>query len=219
MSNHIDSWADGYPRRTGRRPSWARGAVELDSGAAGGTRTARDDVVTIAALFDPQSVQRDAAHRRVCSAGGCVARSIKIKHEALPALAMTRTPENRRFRGANTPSFSRDHMLGRSMAIRCPSETSWRRLLRERRCTGGMRAAQRECCGSVRPVRRSSTRSTTRSIAPSIGRAGSSAAPTRWHRPPASAASPSRSRGHDQRRRARARRLLDHTARREHGAR
>ncbi len=120
MSNHIDSWAGGYLAVRDEAIA-SRGAVELDSGARWPCTTG-DDVVTIAALFD-QSV-RDAGtpglQRRWRGALD------EIKHEALPA-PDDAYAENRSFWSTLELAAITLDEHGYPM----PSETSWRRLLRE----------------------------------------------------------------------------------------
>jgi hypothetical protein len=111
MNPHIHSWTDGFVAL--REHAFAtRGAVELDTGAKW-PRTTGDDVVTIAALFDP-SLRR---WRGVLD---------EIKHEALAAPVDT-YGENRSF--WNTLEVAAitldDH------AYPLPTATSWRRLLHE----------------------------------------------------------------------------------------
>jgi hypothetical protein len=116
----IHSWTDGFIAL--REHVFAkRGAIELDTGARW-PRTTGDDVVTIAALFDP-SVREIATPGLLRRWRGALD---EIKHEALMAPATTYS-ENRSFWATlEVAAIALDDM-GQPM----PLATSWHRLLRE----------------------------------------------------------------------------------------
>jgi hypothetical protein len=118
--HHIDNWADGYLALRDESIA-SRGAVELDSGTRWPCTTG-DDVVTIAALFDPsvRNVGTPGLQRRWRGALD------EIKHEALPAPDSTYA-ENRSF--WNTLELAAIALDEHGYPV--PSETAWRRLLRE----------------------------------------------------------------------------------------
>ena len=120
MHIEIHSWVDGF--LTLREHAFAtRGAIELDSGARW-PRTTGDDVVTIAALFDP-------AIRDYGSAGLRRRWQLaldEIKHEALPAPASA-FAENR----ALWPTLEVAAIALDDDAAPLPAATTWRALFDE----------------------------------------------------------------------------------------
>ena len=120
-----------------------RGAIELDTGAKW-PRTTGDDVVTIAALFDP-SVRDSATPGLLRRWRGALD---EIKHEALTAPTDT-YGENRSF--WSTLELAAIALDEHGYPV--PSETAWRRLLREVGATAHA-PQERERCRAIRPVHR-----------------------------------------------------------------
>jgi hypothetical protein len=120
MNAHIHSWTDGFLAL--REHAFAtRGAIELDTGAKW-PRTTGDDVVIIAALFDP-SVRDSATPGLLRRWHGALD---EIKHEALTAPIDT-YGDNRSF----WSTLEVAAIVLDEHAYPMPGETSWRRLLRE----------------------------------------------------------------------------------------
>ncbi|HEY1811008.1 MAG TPA: hypothetical protein VGG74_01540 [Kofleriaceae bacterium] len=118
MNPDIHSWAEGYLALRDHAIS-ARGVVELDSGVRW-PRTTGDDVVNIAAFFDPSV--RDAATPGLLRRWRAALDA--IKHEALVAPTLTYAENHEFWKAVALASIALD-----DNAMPIPHAVSWHRLL------------------------------------------------------------------------------------------